>query len=247
MSPLDLALLGVTALLTAAMTAVIGFGGGVILIGVILLFVPPAVAIPIHGLVQIVSNAWRLFLFRRHIFWPICLRFTALLPVGIALGIWFFQGLSAATVQVLIGSFVLLSLFTRKLRRFRGRDLPLWSFWPLGFVAGILNIMVGVVAVALGPLVIRKELAKQQLIATIAYLSASGHVGKVIAFGLTGFSFQRYLLALAVMIPAVMLGGNLGKWLLGYVSDQVFLVLFQVLLVALALKLIVWEGLLKLI
>lgn len=247
MTILDLSLLGFTALATAALTAVVGFGGGVILIGVLLLFVPPAAAIPIHGLVQIVSNAWRLLLFRRHIAWPLGLRFAALLPVGIAVGIWLFQGLSAAAVQLCIGLFVLLSLFARNLGRFRGRDLPLWAFWPLGFVAGVLNIMVGVVAVMLGVLVVRKELNKEQTIATLAFLSFSGHFTKVIAFVAVGFSFEQYALALAVMIPAVMLGGNLGKWLLGYVSERYFVRVFQALLVLLALKLVVWEGLLKLL
>jgi uncharacterized membrane protein YfcA len=44
-----------------------------------------------------------------------------------------------------------------------------------------------------------------------------------------------------------MLGGNLGKWLLGYVSERYFVRVFQALLVLLALKLVVWEGLLKLL
>lgn len=247
MTPLDLSLLGVTALVTAALTAMIGFGGGVILLGVLLLFVPPAAAIPIHGLVQIASNGWRLVLFRGYVAWRYALRFAALLPFGVAVGIWFFQGLSAAAIQVLIGGFVLFSLFARHLRVFRGQDLPQWAFWPLGFVAGILNVMVGVVAVVLGVLVVRRDLGKEQIVATLAFLSFSGHVGKVVAFGAAGFPFRDYAIALAVMVPAVMIGGVLGKRLLAYLDERVFLIVFQVLLVLLSLKLIVWEGLLELL
>lgn len=243
MTPLDLLLLGFTALVTAAMTAMIGFGGGVILLGVMLLFMPPAAAIPLHGLVQLGSNGWRLVLFRGHVAWRYGLRFAALLPFGIATGIWFFQGLPAATIQVLIGCFVLASLGTRNLKVFRGRDLPTWAFWPLGFVAGILNVMVGVVAVMLGALVVRRDLSKEGLVATLAFLSLSGHLGKVVAFGLAGFAFRDYLTALLVMIPAVMAGGVLGKRLLAHLNERVFLVAFHVLLVLIALKLIVWEGL----
>jgi uncharacterized membrane protein YfcA len=243
----ELTLLGATGLLTAALTAVIGFGGGTIMMAVFLLFVPPAAAIPFHGLVQVFSNAWRIVLFRQYISWKLALRYTALLPFGVAVGLWFFQGLSAQVLQMLIGSFVLGTLFTRQLKRFQGKDLPLAAFWPLGFVMGILNMMVGVVAPLLGVLVVRRELRKEGMIATLAYLSLAGHVAKVVAFGLAGFSFTAYLPALAVLVPSVMVGGVLGKWLLGRVNERVFMLVFQFLLVGLSLKLIVWDGLLKLI
>jgi len=48
------------------------------------------------------------------------------------------------------------------------------------------------------------------------------------------------------MVPAVMTGGVVGKWLLGRVNERVFMVVFQVLLVGLALKLIS-AGLLQLL
>lgn len=71
MTGLDYALLGLTGLLTSMLTAMIGFGGGTILIGVLLLFMSPAVAIPFHGWVQRVANGWRGFSF-----------------AGISAGIW---------------------------------------------------------------------------------------------------------------------------------------------------------------
>lgn len=247
MTPFEYALLGATGLLSAALTAMIGFGGGTILIGVILLFMPPAAALPFHGLVQLFSNGWRVLLFRRHIAWDISLRFAALLPFGVAVGLFLFRGLSAEAIQILIGSFVLLSLFARRLKAFRDRDLPLGAFWPLGFVIGILNMMVGVVAPLLGVLVVRKALRKEQVIGTLGFFAFTGHVFKVIAFGLAGFRFADYLPAVVIMVPAIMVGGVLGKWALSFLNERLFMVVFQVLLVFLAVKLIVWEGLLKLL
>lgn len=243
----DYVLLGATGLLTAALTAIVGFGGGTILMAVLLLFMPPAAAIPFHGAIQLVSNGWRVLLFRRHIAWNLTLRFTALLPFGVAIGLWFFQGLSAEAIQISIGTVVLLSLFTRQLKRFRNQDLPLGAFWPLGFVVGILNMVVGVVAPLVGVLVVRKELDKEAMIATLAFFALAGHVCKVIAFGTVGFAFMDYAEAMLVMAPAVMVGGVLGKWLLGRVPDRVFHVAFQLLLVVLSIRLIVWDGLLKLL
>ncbi len=247
MTGLEYALLGATGLFTAALTALVGFGGGTILLGVILLFVPPAAAIPFHGMVQLIANGWRVYLFRLHIGWHLAWRFLVLLPPGVAVGLWFFRGLSAEAIQVLIGCFVLFSLFARQLKRFRGRDLPLRAFFPLGFVVGVLNMMVGVVAPLLGVLVVRRELTKEQMIGTLGFFALTGHVFKLIAFGSVGFPFASYLVATGVMIPSVLLGGVAGKWLLGYVHEGVFMVIFQIILVLLSLKLIIWEGLLKLL
>jgi len=58
---------------------------------------------------------------------------------------------------MLIGFFVLLALATRQRKALNDTDLPLWAFVPVGFVNGVLNMIVGVIAPILGVLVIRKE------------------------------------------------------------------------------------------
>lgn len=247
MSALELSFLATAGVLTAALTAVVGYGGGTILMAVLLQFMNPLIAIPFHGLVQVFSNGWRVWLFRAHISWPLTWRFALLLPLGVVLGLWFFQGLGKTAIEVMIGLFVLGSLFTRQLKRFRNKDLPLWAFVPLGFVTGILNMMLGVVAPLLGVLTVRRELNKEALIATLGGFALAGHLAKVIAFGTIGFRFGDYLLPLAVMAPSVMLGGLLGKRILGLFSEAVFQVIFKSLLIGLGLKLVFWELLLKLV
>lgn len=245
MTGLDYALLGLTGLLTSMLTAMIGFGGGTILIGVLLLFMSPAVAIPFHGWVQLVANGWRVFLFRRHIGWHLVGRFSLLLPFGIAVGMWLFQALPKESIQVLIGCVVLFSLFARHIRHFRGKELPLGAFVPLGFVVGILNMVAGVVAPLLGVMVIRKELDRASVVGTLGFFALAGHGLKIVAFALAGFRVGEHLPALAVMVPAVLLGGLAGKWLLNWFNERLFMIVFQVVLVLLALKLIVWEGIVK--
>ena len=243
MSLFELILLGITGVLTATLTAMVGYGGGMILMAVLLQFMPPAAAIPLHGLVQLASNGWRVFLFRVHISWPLVLRYLTLLPVGVALGLWLFQGLSKEAVQTLIGLFVLSTLFTRQLKHYREKDLPTWAFYPLGFISGILNMMVGAAAILLGVLTVRKELHKEALIATLGSFALSAHIFKLIAFGLAGFPFRDYLVPALVMVPAVMVGGVTGKWLLGRMTEAAFQVAFKVILTVLGLKLFFWDGL----
>ncbi len=53
------------------------------LLAVMLLFLEPLAAIPLHGVIQLVSNSSRAAIQRRHVDLPILLRYSALLvPMG---------------------------------------------------------------------------------------------------------------------------------------------------------------------
>ena len=203
---IDITLLVSAAFCTSALTSVAGAGGGTILIALMLLFMPPAAAIPAHGVVQLASNTWRVWLFRKHMVWPLIIRFSALMPLGVWLGLWLFQEMPKELVQVLIGFFVLLTLFLRHLKRFAPKEFPLWAFVPLGFVTGALNMIVGVIAPVLGVLIIRKDLKKENVVGT-----------------------------------------SVGKKVLSGFDEKTFLLVFNIMLISLALKLIVFDGLRALI
>ena len=47
------------AFFTSGLTAITGIGGGVLLLSVMVQFMTPAVAVPVHGVVQLASNASR--------------------------------------------------------------------------------------------------------------------------------------------------------------------------------------------
>ncbi len=247
MSPLEIGFLSAAAFCTSALTALVGAGGGTALIALMLQIMPPAAAIPLHGAVQLASNSWRVVLLRRHMAWPLIIRFGVLMPFGVAVGLLLFQGLPAEVIQILIGCFVLISLLTRTLERFRDRDLPLWAFVPVGFVTGILNMVVGVIAPVLGILVVRKGLTKEQVVGTLGFFALIGNVLKVAGFTLVGFSFAEYGPALLAMIPAALVGTTVGRRLLSRVDERAFLPIFRFALGALAVKLIVVDGLFALL
>jgi uncharacterized membrane protein YfcA len=74
-----LAILCVVALLTAVLSAVVGMAGGITLLSVMLLFMEPLTAIPVHGVVQLVSNGSRSIIQREHIDRGILWRYSVLL------------------------------------------------------------------------------------------------------------------------------------------------------------------------
>ena len=213
------------------------------MIALMLQILNPAAAIPVHGVVQLASNTTRVYLLWKELSWPIIVRFIALMPFGVALGLLVFQGLPTAAVQLLIGLFVLASLFTRQIGRWRESEVPLWAFVPIGFITGALNMVVGVIAPILGVLIIRKDLSKEAMVGTLGFFGFVGNLLKVAGFALIGFSFVTYGPLMLSMVPAAVIGTRVGRAVLADMNPQYFLIAFRLMLVALALKLILLDGL----
>ena len=62
-----------------------------------------------------------------------------------------------------------------------------------------------------------------------------------------GFAFADWWLTILCMIPAAILGTRVGRIALAGLEERYFLWLFQFVLITLALKLIVWDGLVQLL
>ena len=241
----ELALLSCVSFFTSALTAVVGAGGGAIMIATLLLFMPPAVAIPFQGMVQLVGAGGRTLLLRRHIAWSILWRIGLFIPPGAALGLWLFQGMSQRTIELLIGSFVLLTLFSGRFRMLGTHEMPLWGFFPLGFAIGALSVTVAVVAMFSGPFMIRKDMNKQAINVTMAAVAVMGHITKIAAFGAIGFRPQQHWQPFMAMMPAILLGTYFGGRILYRMSEELFMWIFRASLTGLALKLVLWDGLIR--
>ena len=56
------------ALITSSISAVIGMGGGIILLGIMAIIIPEGyVVVALHGIIQLASNITRSYVFRAHI------------------------------------------------------------------------------------------------------------------------------------------------------------------------------------
>jgi len=83
--------LAVTVLATSFISGIFGMAGGMILMGALLLVVPVAQAMMLHGAAQLASNGWRAWLWRRHVRWSASVWYLvgSALPVGVFLMISF--------------------------------------------------------------------------------------------------------------------------------------------------------------
>ena len=240
---LDIGILSVSSFVTSALTAVVGAGGGTALIAIMLQIMHPSIAIPIHGIQQLSSNTTRVLLFWKDMSWPIIFRFSLLMPIGVWMGLKVFQELPVEIIQILIGSFILFSLIIQQIGRNRNKDFPYWGFYPLGLITGALNMLVGVIAPILGVLVIRKELSKESIVGTLGFFGFIGNLLKIIGFTIVGFSFMKYSLAIICVIPSGIIGTYVGRVGLSKLNEKYFLILFRIVLIILAIKLITIDGL----
>lgn len=231
-------ILALTALGTAALSAVIGMAGGIILLAVMLLFLPVEIVIPIHAAVQLISNSTRVTLFIRHVQWKVWALFTLPAMLGILLGRELFAVINPQYLRYVIAAFIVIAAYLPKPKA--GKAWPYWPFLIAGTVAGTMGMLVGAVGPIIAPFFLHAKLLKEKMIATKAVCQATVHVLKLIAFGTLGFSYGVHSPLIISLGVAVILGTYLGKRLLHHVSEPLFIRLVQVALTLIALKLIVW-------
>ena len=223
---------------TALMTSLAGAGGGTVLLAAMLQFMNPAEAIPVHGVIQFTSNLTRTWLLKNFLNWSIVLRFTALLPVGVYIGLQIFQNIDANNIKNLIGMFILLAIIFQNLKFINKFFLPDYAYYFIGLFTGILNILVGVIAPLLAVILKQSISEKKSIVGTLGYFGLIGNLLKIIGFTLIGFSFYEYIDTFLMIIPATLIGSRIGQLLLNKISNKIFTIIFQIILIALAIRLL---------
>jgi uncharacterized membrane protein YfcA len=244
LDPTTLFILCFASLLTAGVSAVLGMAGGIMLLAVMLLFLEPAIAIPLHALVQLTSNSSRAVIHaravRRDLLFPYLL---LLLPAG-ALTIPLVLHAPADALRLAIGIFVLVATW-RKSWLLLGADperIPIRPrFALLGAGAGAIGPLVGATGPFIAPFFLDIGLTRFELIGTKAACQATGHLAKLLLFGIAGFAFFDYAGLMLGMASSVIIGTWLGTRLLKHLDDERFTQLYKLTLTAVALRL-VWSG-----
>jgi uncharacterized membrane protein YfcA len=223
---------------TALMTSLAGAGGGTVLLAAMLQFMNPAEAIPVHGVIQFSSNLTRTWLLRKFVNWSIVIRFTILLPIGVYIGLQIFQNMDSDNIKNIIGIFILLALTLQNLRFIKSFFVPYYAFYFIGLITGVLNILVGVIAPLLAVILKQSISEKKSIVGTLGYFGLIGNLLKIIGFSLIGFSFYEYIYTFLMIIPATLVGSRVGQLLLNKISNKIFMIIFQIILIGLAIRLL---------
>ena len=224
------------------LSAIVGMAGGITLLAVMLLFLDPLVAIPIHGAVQLVSNGSRTWIQRNHARWDIVGRYALLLlPMGFA-GLVIARSLPPVATKAAIGAFVLLATWAPGallLGAHPENTNPRTRFVVLGGVVGLLNITLGATGPLIAPFFLNLGLDRYALIGTKAACQMLGHLAKLAVFGVTGFAFFEHAGLLVLLSTLVIAGTWAGSRILHLVSEQLFVTLYRSVLTLVALRLVI--------
>lgn len=230
------AILPAAAFATSILSAIVGMAGGFILLAILLLFLPVTVAIPIHAVVQLISNGTRTLVFLKHVEWRVWGLFCGPAVVGILFGRALFTWVDPEQLRVLLALFI---LGTTWMPRPKGKaPWPIGVFAIAGAVAGTLGMLVGAVGPIIAPFFLHTRILKERLIATKAVCQATIHVLKIIAFGTLGFAYDAHLGLILALGVAVIAGTLVGKRILAQVSERLFTRLFKATLTIIGLKLL---------
>lgn len=238
--PLLLIPLAVIVFFTSALSAVIGMGGGVTLLSVMTFFLPWQQLVPLHGVIQMVSNTSRAGFLMSHIRWSFFGWFALGAPFGAVGAVLLVKEISDPDVFfLLIALLILYTLF--KPKRLPAMVIPSPGFTVVGVISGFIGILIGSTGPFLAPLFLRPDFTKEQIIATKAALQTVTHFLKIPSFLFLGFAYSDHIGFLIVLPVSAVLGTRWGTVLLKKLPEAVFLWLYQGALAVAALRLL-WKA-----
>ena len=245
---MEIVVLILAAFITSSISAVLGMGGGIILLGIMALIIPEGyIVVALHGIVQIISNLTRSFVFRHHICKDIVIQYLPGAIIGLSLSsliiftlISFYQVESANEIKIeflkpLIGIFIFWFLFGKQHKVETAQP----HFFGVGALSGLCTVFIGATGPLIAPFFLKGKLTKENIIASKAICQAISHIGKIPLFILF-FNFN-YFSEMKILIPltiAVFIGTNVGKQILQFIPEKIFRLLFRGTLTIIAIKLI---------
>lgn len=228
-----------TSFLTSILSGLIGMGGGILLLTVMAQYFPPADLIPLHGLLQLGSNASRVVYGYRSFDRCITLQYAVGAIAGAALGSLWVLKIPEHAYQIVLGLFILAITFIPLPQSRRRLALK----WPLvGAATTFLGVYVGATGPLIAPFFLSESLRKEALVTTKAAAQVFTHLFKVLAFFALGFQIGTYLPLLVGMLALSFAGNYVGTRFLHRIPDRWFTWLFQGLIALLAGRMIL-EGL----
>ena len=245
---MELTILITAAFITSSISAIIGMGGGIILLGIMAIIIPEGyMVIALHGIIQLVSNTTRTYVFKNYLKNNLVKQFGIGAIIGAFLSIIiilflvnFFQVDSANDIKVevlkpVIGIFIIWYLFFKKSKKEKKVNSFIW----VGGISGLSSIFIGATGPLIDPFFLNKNLLKENIIANKAACQMITHWTKIPIF--IYFFEVNYLKETDVLLPliiAVFIGTNFGKKILSFIPEKIFKKLFKTALFIIAIRLI---------
>lgn len=187
MTSTALAIVGLTVLGTSFLSGIFGMAGGMILLGVLLIFLDVVPAMLLFGVIQGTANGWRAFLWRQHVEWGLVARYI----VG-ATAAFFAMRLVAfvpdkAVIYIAIG---VLPFLTEMLpARFQPDVTRPGGPYVCGFVILVLQLIAGGAGHILDMFFQKSGFDRRVIVGTKAICQTLAHGYRILFFGSFAASF----------------------------------------------------------
>ncbi len=223
--------------LTSFIAAAFGLGGGVALLAIMGSLMPVVTMIPVHGVVQLGSNAGRMAMMLSHVRTDILAPFVLGSLIGGLAGSLVVIRMPPQLLQIGLGLFVLWSVWGRPPALQPGRV----ALAAMGLVSTFLTMFFGATGVFVASVVRAMKFDRLTFVASHAACMTIQHGIKVIAFGFLGFAFGEYAVLMVLMVTSGLLGTFVGRKVLAKTGDERFQMILNGILTLLALRLL-WQG-----
>ena len=220
MTPASLALIAATIVGTSFLSGIFGMAGGMILLGVLLVFFDVPSGMVLFSIIQLASNGWRAVMWRRFVIW----RIFWLYVLGAALAFLVMRWLAfvpgKATVYLALGAmpFMIELLPAAARPDIQRRGVP----FVTGLTTTIVQMIAGVGALFLDLFFQKSRLDRKTTIGTKAVTQCFAHCLRLVYFGslahLDAVPAWSYVPALGLAI----LGTSLAGIVLERMSDDGF-------------------------
>ena len=218
----QLAMVFVVAAIGMSLSGVAGFGGGVIVLPVLVWVYGPEVAVPVVAIFQLLGTSMRVWLNREFINWKVLAWFAAgSTPFAILGSFLFIAADNDLLIRGMGGGMIALVLLTQ-LPWSRNVRMTLWGFLPLGGASGFLAAIMGIPGPFAPVFYIAYGLKPREYMATFSLSMLLIQVPKVAVYS-TGGLLTPLVVGLGLSLGVVAIGGAyFGARLLRRIPEKVF-------------------------
>ena len=226
-----------------SMSGVAGFGGGVIILPVLVWIYGPEVAVPVVALFQLIGTASRVWLTRDSINWKVVGWFVAgSTPFAIMGSFLFIAADTDLLIRIMGGGMVVLVVVTQLPWAKRVR-MTLWGFLPLGAFSGFLASVMGIPGPFAPVFYIAYGLKPREYMASFSLSMFLVQVPKLAVYGGGGELITPLVVGLGLALGVVAAGGAyFGARLLRRIPDKVFAIGVNVMVFAFGVLFLVAGG-----
>lgn len=210
--------------LISILSTLSGGGASLILMPLIAFTVGVKSVAPIMTLGIAFSSSSRVFLFFKNIDWKL---FSWMFPatiVGSYFGARSFAYMSSDYLQLLIGLFLVLTVFQffQKPKLNKQSTLKAWHFMPIGLVISFLSGLIGGVGPLMNSAYLNYGMSKESLIGTRSANAVLLHITKIISYAYFGYVDGDVLKFGIILGISSIVGNVFGKKALSLVSELIF-------------------------